>query len=444
MKAGPMSLTSGRPQMRTLFLESVVAVVLVALATPVAAHQATAEIRGRVVDQNGGVLPGVVIVLTNEDTGVFRETSSGADGSYSASQHAFLAVATLAALRSDQFELESSIAFSSTRDDPTGQLLLASEIYLTSADFTNSRRLTSNTAGDIFPSLSPDGTKVVFESNRNRTKGEPLNTSDLFVMNTDGTEQTPLVRGSSATWAPDSKTIAFHASASGIGQPINNLPGAPASDSDIFVVNVADVLTGAAEPKNLTHDGSLWIDEDADWSPVLPVNEQLAQKIVFVRKRPADTDNTRPATTAEIFVMNADGTGLTSLTSNAIEERAPAWSPDGKRLLFMCRIGPPGSPTSTTPTFEICVMNADGPYGAEDWVRLTDNAVGDLTPSWSPDGRRIVFHRQVAVGQGGVQLWSINSTLNPDGTLPVPVQLTTPPGVNGYANWGEVRRRQAR
>jgi hypothetical protein len=72
--------------MRTLFLESVVAVVLVALATPVAAQQATAEIRGRVVDQNGGVLPGVVIVLTNEDTGLFRETSSGADGSYFASQ----------------------------------------------------------------------------------------------------------------------------------------------------------------------------------------------------------------------------------------------------------------------------------------------------------------------------------------------------------------------
>jgi hypothetical protein len=130
------------------------------------------------------------------------------------SQHAFLAIATLAALRGDQFELESTIAFSSTRDEPTGQLLQASEIYLTSADFTNSRRLTSNTAGDIFPSLSPDGTKVVFESNRNRTE-EPLNTSDLFVMNTDDTEQTPLARGSCATWSPDSKTIAFHASASG-------------------------------------------------------------------------------------------------------------------------------------------------------------------------------------------------------------------------------------
>ena len=72
--------------MRTLFLESVIAVLLVTLGTPVAAQQATSEIRGRVADQNGAVLPGVTIVLTNEDTGTLRETTSGADGSYFASQ----------------------------------------------------------------------------------------------------------------------------------------------------------------------------------------------------------------------------------------------------------------------------------------------------------------------------------------------------------------------
>jgi hypothetical protein len=55
--------------MRTLLLESAIAVLLVTLASPVAAQQATSEIRGRVADQHGGVLPGVTIVLTNEDTG---------------------------------------------------------------------------------------------------------------------------------------------------------------------------------------------------------------------------------------------------------------------------------------------------------------------------------------------------------------------------------------
>ena len=71
--------------MPTLFLASVVVALFLAVATP-AAQQGTSEIRGRVVDQTGAVLPGVTVVLTNEDTGVFRETISGADGSYFATQ----------------------------------------------------------------------------------------------------------------------------------------------------------------------------------------------------------------------------------------------------------------------------------------------------------------------------------------------------------------------
>jgi carboxypeptidase family protein len=78
-------LTSGRLPMPTLFLGSVVVALFLAVATP-AAQQGTSEIRGRVVDQNGAVLPSVTVVLTNEDTGVFRETISGADGSYFATQ----------------------------------------------------------------------------------------------------------------------------------------------------------------------------------------------------------------------------------------------------------------------------------------------------------------------------------------------------------------------
>jgi Tol biopolymer transport system component len=93
-------------------------------------------------------------------------------------------------------------------------------------DGTNPRRVPENNYGDGFPSLSPDGTRIVFDSNRLRAEADPFNTSDLFVMNVDGTAQTSLVRGSSGTWSPDSRQIAFHASASGTGQPINFLPGA--------------------------------------------------------------------------------------------------------------------------------------------------------------------------------------------------------------------------
>jgi hypothetical protein len=68
------------------FLHSVVAIVLAAAATRVSAQQGTAQITGRIVDQNGGMLPGVAIVLTNESNGLFRETRSTADGSYFAAQ----------------------------------------------------------------------------------------------------------------------------------------------------------------------------------------------------------------------------------------------------------------------------------------------------------------------------------------------------------------------
>ena len=56
---------------------------------------------------------------------------------------------------------------------------------------------------DTFPALSPDGRgKIVFDSNRLRAAGEPVNNSDLFLMNHDGTDQVFLTRGGSPTWAP--------------------------------------------------------------------------------------------------------------------------------------------------------------------------------------------------------------------------------------------------
>jgi Tol biopolymer transport system component len=316
--------------------------------------------------------------------------------------------------------LRSTIAFVSTRHDPAAdpavdaqRAWLAAEIYLMDGDGSNLRRLTENSYSDGFPSLSPDGTRIVFDSNRLRAEGEPFNTSDLFVMNADGTGQTSLVRGSSATWSPDGKKIAFHSSASGKGRPINFLPGAATTDSDIFVMNVDDFLKNRARPKIITNNPAA-IDDDPDWSP-------KGQMIVFTSH--AITDNTDNHVTAEIYVIDPDGTSKpTRLTNNAEEERAPSWSPDGRRIAFCCRRG--GS------DLEICVMNSDG----TGQVQLTANTIGDLTPSWSPDGKKIVFHRRIG-GPGQFQLILINA----DGTGEK--QLTFPPGLNAFPNWGEARVR---
>jgi TolB protein len=319
------------------------------------------------------------------------------------------------------FSLESTIAFTSTRDNPSANPLLAAEIYLLNPDGTNPRRITNNTFGDAFPALSPDGKKIVFDSNRNQGEDDPLNIGDLFLMNTDGNEQTLLTGGmtgaSSATWSPDSKEIAFHASASGNGIPEGTFPGAPTTDSDIFVANVDDLLAGVEGPRNITNNGSTTIDEDPDWSP-----EPDSNRIVYTRHTGG-----APRSTSDVYVMNADGSDVQQLTDTDEDARGPSWSPDGARIVFAKTGGDPDPTKGGTADFEIFVMNADG----TGLTQLTDNGRVDLTPSFSPDGTQIVFHEGVP-GQGQ-QLF----TMNADGTQQT--KVTSPPGINNLANWGELR-----
>jgi len=314
------------------------------------------------------------------------------------------------------------IVFSSGRDHPDfGQLRL--EIYLMDGDFTNPQRLTDNTNADSMPTLSPDGKgRIIFDSNRKRILGvERLNVSDLFLMKDDGSLQTFLVRGSSATWSPDSQSIAFHRSASGTGEPIR-IPdlGAPTTDSDIFVAKVCDLIAGLP-PTNITNSTGE-IDDDASWSPD-------GQKILWTAHKVGDNPLYplfRPS--QEIFVMNADGSGRVNLTNSVgVEERAPTWSPDGTQIAYICRIGPPRS--DMIPTFEICVMNADG----SGVTRLTDNTLPDGTSTWSPDGTKIVWGR--AVPPPNQQLHIMNA----DGSGQT--QMTFPPGFNLFPSFGEIKDR---
>jgi TolB protein len=346
---------------------------------------------------------------------------------------------------SDAQNVTSTIAFTSTRENPNAvPPIVGGEIYLMdrlpNGSFSAPRQLTENCAAglapalttencyaDTFPALSPDGKgRIVFDSNRMRAAGEPINTSDLFLMNHDGTDQVFLTRGGSPTWAPPdpkgnvSKVIAFHASASGAGLPINPFPGSATDDSDIFTVNVDDVLQNVALPRNLTANRVETVDDDPNWSPD-------GRKILFTSYIP---DPTTTLTPAEIYVMNADGTGQQQMTSDGIEKRGPAWSPNGAHILFACRMGPVNA--NGDATFEICVMDA---VANAPLTRLTFNNPQDLTPTWSPDGGAIVFHRNN-------QLWTKHLDGNCMPKVPVPCEtpLTIPPGNNLLAtSWGLIQ-----
>ncbi len=87
-----------------------------------------------------------------------------------------------------------------------------------------------------------------------------------------------------------------------------------------------------------------------------------------------------PAHAEDIYVVNADGSGLKQLTSDPAAEFDPAWSPDGRRVAYRHQTGDDA-------TAEIYVMNADG----SGQRNLTNNSVAEWGPAWSPDGKLIAF-----------------------------------------------------
>jgi Tol biopolymer transport system component len=125
-------------------------------------------------------------------------------------------------------------------------------------------------------------------------------------------------------------------------------------------------------------------------------------KIAFMSYRDGDF---------EIFVMNADGTGVTQLTDHDADDWHPAWSPNGKQIAF---------DSDRDGDREVFVMNADG-TGV---TQLTDHDDGDGGPVWSPNGKQIAF---TSNRDGDYEVFVMNA----DGSNVVSL------GQQGYArSWG--------
>ena len=85
---------------------------------------------------------------------------------------------------------------------------------------------------------------------------------------------------------------------------------------------------------------------------------------------------------ADIYVMSFDGGNVKQLTHTPATEGSPTWSPDGKYILFTRNVL-----VTSRRQFDIFIMDADG----RNEQRLTTHPADDGFPTWSPDGKQIAF-----------------------------------------------------
>ncbi len=268
------------------------------------------------------------------------------------------------------------------------------EIYVMDADGNNLTRLTHSEGSEFMPRWSPDGKRIAF-----------LHEGALSVMGADGTHQTSLVHQIEAdgyfVWSPDGTRIAFNSQQLGIvvltvdtGSLFstgNKADWGPSWSPDGKRIAFISDRDGACEIYVMGDDGG-------NLNKLTSSQEQFVESmyagivkyggIVGCGQQRGPLPQWSPdgnkiavpaisAGSADIWVIDADGSNLTNLTNNlpgtGVVGSISLWSPDGKKIAF---VG-----TDMVCLFTgIFVMDADG----SNLTQLSPSGSVDRHPSWRP------------------------------------------------------------
>jgi Tol biopolymer transport system component len=118
--------------------------------------------------------------------------------------------------------------------------------------------------------------------------------------------------------------------------------------------------------------------------------------------------------TGDVYAIEPDGTGLQQLTSGPARDQRPVWSPDGSQIAFESdRSDPaPGTCLEGYCNWDVYVMKADG----SGITRITTTPSPDRNPSWSPDGTKLLFDRNADCPPGCRSFFEEVWVMNADGT----------------------------
>ena len=272
-------------------------------------------------------------------------------------------------------------------------------IYLDTAGHI--RPLTSGTSRNGVEDWSPDGTRVVFGSDRNGNQ-------DLYVVRTDGTQLTRLTSDTGddllPRWSPDGQSIVFYR----------------APHSGAFTHAHLHLVNPDGTNERLLLDSTMH-DFDPTWTPngktIVFSCDRYGHQWDLCAVSPADTGlhDIRYSQGAQhlgaspdglrvgfqsfdggqaIWVATLDGSNAVSLTA-ALVSFDFGWSPDGSQLVVATYDGT---------DYQVQRVNRDA-TGLSPLTQASDEA-GDAR--WSPDGARVAFYSL----RGGQQLW----IMSPDGS----------------------------